>query len=233
MSAHPIILLEGTYVLYEKNASYAEENFKFLFLEEIQQYHLISEIVSRVETGEFLKILVTYEMSHHYIPFSVQIEKTMGTFHARETFKIDTTEQELRYSFVGQAGTHEFQRPVSAKHYLTTPAFATSAFFTLTKKFDPSSRTPVIFLSSPNEWEYLGPPEEKLVYAEYKSREAPEFKIHDKELAASHLCIFEHSPVDHADEEPMNLYISRYHGLPYELVHGDQKIVAKKIKKNY
>ncbi len=233
MSTNSKILLEGSFLLFEKEVNYAQENFKFSFNEDLQQYHLQAEIVSRVETGEFLKILVRYEMNHHYIPFSIRIEKSMGNFQATENFKIDTMEQELHYSFEGESGVHEFKRAISAKHYLSAPAFSTSAFFTMTKKFDPNGRTPIIFISSSNEWEYVGPPEEKIVYGEFELRETTKFKIQDKELVANHLCIYEHNSTEHIEEEPMNLYISKYHGIPYELIHGDQKIVAKTLKKNY
>ena len=231
LNAH--ILLEGSYLFYEKDVNYSQENFKFVHYPDLQQYHLYAEILSRVETGEFLKILVRYEMNHHYIPINIRVEKNMGNQNAVELYEVDTTEQELHYSFQNSQGTEEYKRPLNARHYLTTPSFATSTFFTLTKKFDQTGRTAVVFLSSPNDWNYVGQLEEKVIFGEFKSRESTEFKINEKELEAYHLCLYEHSALEHSDEEPVNLYISKYHGIPYELLHGDKKIIAKALKKNY
>lgn len=233
MNENAQTLLEGSYLFYEKGVNYSQESFKFIHDPDLQQFHLVSEILSRVETGEFLKILVRYEMNHHYIPIHIRVEKNMGNQNSLETYTVDTTEQELSYSFQNTHGTQDYRRPLNARHYLTTPAFATSAFFTLSKKFDQTGRTPIVFLSSPNDWSYEGPLEEKIIYGEFKVRDSEEFKINDKELDAYHLFLYEHPASEHSDEEPVNLFISKHHGLPYELIHGDKKIIAKSLKKNY
>ena len=170
-------------------------------------------------------------MNHHYIPIHIRVEKTLGHQHAVETYAIDTTEQELLYTFQSGQSKQEFKRALNAKHHLTTPSFATSGFFTLSKKFDQTGRTPLIFVSSPNEWTYTGPLDEKIVYGEYRPRE--EFKIKDKPLEANHLCLFEQNVSDPKVDIPVDLWISHHHAIPYELIQGDQKIVVKNLKKNY
>ena len=171
-------------------------------------------------------------MNHHYIPTAIRIEKNLGTNVALETFKVDTTEQELHYVFHNNDGQKELRRALNAKHHLTTPSFATTTFFTLNKKFDQTGRTPVILVSSPNDWEFTGDLQERVVYGEFRNRDSSVFKINNKELEAYHLCLFE-SSAGGSDEDIVDIYISKYHGLPYELVHGEKKIVAKMLKKNY
>ncbi len=233
MSENSKILLEGTYQFIEGEVNYSQENFKFYQFPDLQQFRLDAEILARVETGEFLKILVRYEMNHHYIPFFIKVEKSMGTKSATEIYKFDTIEQELKYTFQNADGIKEFERPLNARQYLTTPAFSTSTFFTLSKKFDQTGRTSVTLVSSPNEWDFVGPLQEKVVYGEFISRDESEFKINGKVLEAQKLCLFEHSSHEKTDGEATNIFISSYHGIPYELTHGDQKVTMKNLKKNY
>jgi hypothetical protein len=234
MSVNSKILLEGTYLFFEGETNYSQENFKLIQLPDLQQFRIDAEILARVETGEFLKILVRYEMNHHYIPFHVKVEKSLGTKLVSEIYNFDTIEQELKCTFQNSDGVKEFERPLNARQYLTTPAFSTSTFFSLSKKFDQTGRTSLTLISSQNEWDFIGPLQEKVVYGEFMSRDDSEFKINGKVLEAQKLCLFEHSSHEKtADEVPTDIFISNYHGIPYELTHGDQKITMKNLKKNY
>lgn len=228
----PEILFEGSYLYFNQEVNYSQENFKLVHLPDVQSYHVYSEILSRAESGEFLKILVRYEMNHHFTPTLVRIEKSLGSLYTDEVFKVDLAEQELHYTFKNTSMSQEFKRAHNAKHYLTTPSFATSTMFTLSKKFDPTGRTPVIFFGTQNEWEYVGPPTEKIVYVDYVAREMTDFKLNNKEISASHLGLYEFDSSQHISEEPVNIYLSKHFGLPYQLVHEDQKITVKSLKKH-
>lgn len=232
MSQNAEILLEGSYLYYQKEVNYSQENFKLVHLPEAQSFHIYAEILSRIETGEFLKILVRYEMNQHFTPLFVRIEKSIGNKYAQEVYKIDTANQELHYSFQNSQSTQEFSRNINAKHYLTSPAVSTSALFTLTRKFDATGRTPVVLISSENDWTYSGPPTEKVVYAEFKTRELADFKLHGNSLSAAHLCLYEFDASQTHTEYPVELFLSKHYSVPYELVHGDQKIVIKNLKRH-
>jgi hypothetical protein len=229
MSDKTEILFEGSYLYYEKDVNYSQENFKLVQVE--QNFHIYAEVLSRIENGEFLKILVRYEMNHHFMPLFVRIEKSIGNRYAQENYKLDTQSQTLTYSFQNAQVTQDFSRPVSAKHYLTTPAVSTSALFTLSKKFDATGRTAIVLLSSQNDWTYLGPPEEKIIYAEFKSKDL-DFQLNNNNLSASHLCLYENDSSHSAGELPVNLYLSKHFAIPYQLQHGTQKIIIKNLKKN-
>ncbi|WP_408099067.1 hypothetical protein ACJVC5_09135 [Peredibacter sp. HCB2-198] len=232
MSQNAEILLEGSYLYYQKEVNYSQENFKLVHMPEQQSFHVYAEILSRIETGEFLKILVRYEMNQHYIPTFVRIEKSIGNRYAQEAYKLDVPNLELQYSFQNSQNTQEFSRNISAKHYLTSPAVSTAGMFTLSKKFDATGRSPVVLLSSDNDWTYVSPPTEKIVYAEFRTREMQDYKLNNSPLSASHLCLYEFDTSNAGAEQPVNIYLSKHYAIPYELVHGDQRIVIKNLKKN-
>lgn len=232
MTQNAEIILEGSYLYYQKDVNYSQENFKLVNLPDLQNYHIYSEVLSRLENGEFLKILIRYEMNQHFTPFFVRIEKSIGNKYALETYKLDIPNLELFYTFQNSQGTQEFKRNVSAKHYLTSPALSTAAVFTLSRKFDATGRTPVALISSENDWTYKAPPAEKMIYAEFKSRDMTDFKLHGSTLSASHLCLYEHDSSQPSLEDPVELFLSKHYSVPYQLVHGDQKILIKNLKKN-
>jgi len=232
MSQNAEIILEGSYLYYDKEVNYSQENFKLVHTPDAQTYHVHAEILSRIETGEFLKILVRYEMNNHFTPTFVRIEKSIGNKYAQEVYKIDMASQELLYTFQNSQQTQEFRKAVNSKHYLTSPAISTSALFTLTKKFDATGRTPIVVISSDNDWSYVGPPTEKVIYADFTTRELPDFKLNGNALSASHLCLNEYDATHAQAEEPVQLFLSKHYAIPYQLIHGDQKVVIKHLKKN-
>lgn len=233
MTQNAEILLEGSYLYYEKDQNYSQENFKLVSFSEGQGYHIYAEILSRVHTGEFLKVIVRLEMNTQFIPLLVRIEKSIGNKYAQELYVADTTTQELHYTFQTSNFSQDFTRPFSSKHYLTSPAVCTAALFTLSRKFDATGRTPVVLISSNNDWTYQGPPTEKVVYAEYLSRELSDFKLHGNSLPVAHLCLYEFDSTHAIAEAPLEIFLSKHYAIPYQLLHGDQKIVIKNLKKNF
>lgn len=229
MSLNAELILEGSYLYFQKEVNYSQENFKLVYLQESQTYQVYAEILSRIETGEFLKILVRYEMNQHFMPIMCRIEKSIGNKYAQEVYTIDTVNQDLLYTFQNSQTTQEYKRTINAKHYLTSPAVSTSAMFTLTRKFDATGRTPIVLISSENDWTYSGPPTEKIVYGEFKTRDA-DFKLNGNPLSASHLCLYEFDASQAHGETPVDLYLSKHFSVPYELIQGDQKIVIKNLK---
>lgn len=232
MSQKAEILLEGSYLYFQKDVNFSQENFKLIALPETQSYQVYAEILSRIETGEFLKILVRYEMNQHFTPNMVRIEKSIGNKYAQEIYRVDTVSQELHYTFQNSQTTQEYNRPFNSKHYLTSPALSTAGMFTMTKRFDATGRTAVVLLSSDNEWTYAGPPTEKIIYADYKVRDMDDFQLHGNALTASHLCLYEMDSSTNSSAPPVDLFISKHYGIPYQLEQGDLKIVIKNLKKN-
>ncbi len=232
MSTKAEILIEGTYLYFEKEVNHSQENFKLVYLPAEQAHHIYSEIVSRLENGEFLKIMVRYEMTHNFYPHLVRIEKSLGSRYASELYSVDLKTQELKYTFQNSQMSQEFKKNFNTKHYLSSPAFATTTMFSLTRKLDATGRTSLSFLSSNNDWTYEKPPQEKIIYAELKGRETEEVKINNASLLASHYFMHESENNSSTSAPPVEIYVSKFYGLPYQMIHGDQKIVVKNMKKN-
>ncbi|MES2529125.1 MAG: hypothetical protein V4598_18705 [Bdellovibrionota bacterium] len=233
MALNVNILLEGSYFYYEKGVNYSQENFKFLQTTDKQNYQVLSEVLSRIETGEFLKINVLYEMNAQFLPLHVRIEKSIGNNYALENFKCDHHAGQLHYTFQTGSTQQEFHRPISSRHYLAAPSFATSCLFTLSKKFDANARTPVVMLSSANDWSYQSPPSEKIIYAEWKIKDMDDFKVGGNELSASHLMVYQNDSTNADIEQPVSFFVSKHFGIPYQMTHGDREIRVQNLKKNF
>ncbi len=227
------ILLEGSYFYFEKGSNYSQENFKLIQTLDKQNYQVLSEVLSRVETGEFLKINVSYEMNAQYLPLHVRIEKSIGNNYSLENFHIDHGARQLHYIFETATSQQEFHRPITSRHYLAAPSFATSCLFTLSKKFDAIGRTPVVLLSSANDWSYQAPPNEKIVYADWKIKDMDDFSLDDAELSASHLVVYQNDSTNADIEQPVSFYVSKHFGIPYQMIHGDREIRVQNLKKNF
>lgn len=233
MPANIVILLEGSYFYYEKGVNYSQENFKLVQLADKQSFQVIAEVLSRIETGEFLKINVLYEMNAQFHPVHVRIEKSIGNNYALENFRIDYLGGQLHYQFQDSRTQQEFHRPVTTRHYLSAPSFATSTLFTQSRKFDPTGRTPVTFVSSSNDWSYQSPPNEKIVYAEWKMKDMDDYKIGGTGLTASHLLVYQNDSTNADVEQPVSFYVSKHFGIPYQMIHGEREIRVQNLKKNF
>lgn len=225
------IILEGTYLYFNKDVNYSHENFKLIHFPDAQTYHIYAEILSRLETGEFFKIFIRYEINNSFIPYYMRIEKSLGSKFALETYQVDVTNFDLTYTFQTPQGTQEFNRKIALKDYLASPAVSTSAIFTLSKKFDATERTSITLLNSNNDWTYSAPPTEKTIYGEYKARDLPDFQLNGNKLPANLLYLYEFNSSNFSIETPVELYLSKHYNIPYMLVHGDQKIVIKNLKR--
>lgn len=233
MALNVNILLEGSYFYFEKGVNYSQENFKLIQQSDKQNYQVLSEVLSRIETGEFLKINVLYELNAQFLPLHVRVEKSIGNNYVLETFKVDHYAGQLHYTFQNATTQQEFQRPMSTRHYLSAPSFASSAIFTLSRKFDATGRTPVTFISSPNDWSYQSPPNEKMVYAEWKIKDMDDYKIGESGLTASHLLVYQNDSTNADIEQPVSIYVSKHFGIPYQMTHGDREIRVQNLKKNF
>ncbi len=225
------IILEGSYQYFEKDLNYSQENFKLSQYEDTKAYTFAAEILSRLENGEFLKLMIRYEMAANFYPFSVRIEKSIGSRYALETYKIDVANLELKYTFQNSTGTQDFRRAVNSKHFLTSPALCTAGVFALTKRFDATGRTPVTFISSDNDWSYKSPPKEKIVYAE-PQRDTEDFSLNGAPLAVSHIALFDNDSGHGSVEDRVDLHLSKHFSVPYQLTQGSQRMVIKQLKRN-
>jgi hypothetical protein len=226
------ILLEGSYLYYQKEKIYSQEEFKLVHLPENQSYHFYAEIISKVEEGESLKVLVRYEMNQHFMPMFVRIEKSIGNKYAQETFNFNPETLELVYSFLTSQRTHDFKKTLGHQTYLTSPAFCTAAIFTQSREIPENQKAAIQLISTENEWSYTTPPDEKIIFVEFKNRELNNFQLNGNVLPAAQLCLYQYDSNLKLAEAPVEIILSKHYGIPYQLKYGDQKIIIKNLKKN-
>jgi hypothetical protein len=206
MTEQLVVQLEGEYNYVEKERNYCQETFKLVLNTENNHYIVLSEIFSRMDSGELLKINVRYEMNQYYFPINVKITRSLGKKFAQETFFLDTTSQTLRYHFQNDTRDQNFSMPATTKHYIS-------------------------MITSKNIWDYVAPPEDQIIYADFKTRELTDFKINKTELSAMLLHLYQGDSNSPYHEEPTQIYLSKHYNIPYQLIHGDQQILVKSLKK--
>jgi hypothetical protein len=225
-------LFEGTYQYFQNGQNYSQENFTVSKIEATQNVLFEAEIMSRVETGEFFKMKIAYVVSQFYAPQTVIVEKSLGEKIAKEVFDVDYTTQTLRYTFKSSSSLETVERPFSSKHHIIAPCFLTAGLFTLTKKIDSTARTPVTFITTANEWEFHGPPVDKILWIELKAHDTEELLISGAPLTASKFEIHEEDALTGDVKPGAQLWVSKHYGVPYQLVERDgAKIVVRKLKK--
>jgi hypothetical protein len=208
-------LLEGKYLYFKDGAQYSEEVFKITKEDKSQgNYTFSSEILSRVSTGEFLKVHVDYEVSHQFDPLNVRIKRSLGNRKSTERYIVDTKERNVFYSFDGADGHNEMEQVVLANAYIATPAFLTSTLMTQMKKLNASQTTQYTIITSSNLWTYEAPFLQSEVFVDLKSSKPIEIEINEKTLSATHCTMFE----GEKNEFETNFYLSKYFSIPYRAV---------------
>lgn len=210
-------IIEGKYNFFKDNQKYCEEFFK-LFKEPSAQgnYLFNSEILSRVETGEFLKIYVDYELTYQFEPISLRIKRSLGAKKSTEKFHVNNKDKTVQYQFSSKLGSGDMEKPINGKFHLSSPSFTTSFSMTHHKKPDPVHRTPYITLSSPNIWQYNGPFTENTLHVELVNSEPKNIKLSDaREVQAVHYKIFEEDRLSNPHGQGQDYYISKYFQIPY------------------
>jgi len=225
-------LVDGKYHYFEDDKNYAQEIFKFSQDTEKKSYHLNSEIMSRIQTGEFLKIIVNYSLSHLYAPQELKITRTLGSQRSEETFTVQAKTQEVQYEFHDQVQKQSFSRSFAARHSLATPAISSMGLFTLTRKLELRSRAAINIISTNNTFEFEKGPSEKILYAELVAVELDNFKIEQTPYKPTHINLFQHDLSKAVQESPVELYLSKHFGIPYMVKSGNQKIIIKQLKRH-
>lgn len=227
------VVVEGSYNYLQKNKLYSTENFKLSRRLESGAYFFEAEILSRIETGEFLKVKVYYELTPSMIPVAMKIEKSLGEKYSTENFEVKTSTNELYYEFTSAGKTKSLTKHHPAKHYLTSPAVCTSAIFALTKKFDSTGRTPITLVAGHHSWlADEASPQEHIVYAEFNNREPIELRIGKQELLGHCLTIYnDDSITTHLHSDKVNLMLSKHYAIPYQLIEKNLRVDINVLKR--
>lgn len=225
-------LYEGTYQYFQHKQNYGQEVFRVDKDEDTNDTIYQSEIVSRVETGEFFKLLVHYTLNQFNVVQKVFVERSLGIRWAKEEYIVDSSSQMLRYTFKTNESSHTVERNFNPKHFIVVPTFLTSGIFSLTKKIDTTARSPVTFLNTPNEWEFVSGPQDRLLWFELKASNSEELTVGGAPVVCSKYLIFEEDSLSGTSKESATLWISKNYGIPVQLEESQgSSISATKYKK--
>lgn len=206
-------LLDGKYLYFKDGAQYSEEVFKITKEDKSQgNYTFSSEILSRVATGEFLKVYVDYEVSHQFDPLNVRIKRSLGKRKSTERYILDPKERNLYYSFDGADGHNEMENVIAPKAHIATPAFLTAALMTKIKRLDSTQVTQYAIITSQNLWSYEAPFTEGQVYVDLKSLDPVELELNGNKISATHCTMFE----GEKNEFETDFFLSKYFNIPYQ-----------------
>lgn len=233
-------MFEGSYEYLNKNVTYSQEDFVVFRSEDGKSVIYRSEQLTRVGTGEFLKINTDYVVNGKYNPTKVTVVKSLGMDIATERYIINYEKNLMNYLFVSENSADEdaysekeIEVNLPNKFHLVTPSFTSSMVFTHANKFSTIGRNPFIMVRTHSDWEFSEETTNTPIYLELLTHEKTELKINDQDLSCTKVHVYQHDSSAGIPEKPSLFYISRHVGIPYKLeTHDELVIQIKNLKKH-
>ncbi len=222
-------IYKGSYRYIHEKRNYSDERFSVYKNFDTQEITFVSEIVSRVANGEFLKINVIYTINLKHEPLNVIVEKFLGNHYSKETFTPDKNSHQLVYEFEGEGGKKSMRVQTPAKYHIATPAICTAMIFTKAKKYDPTILNSYYVISSDNVWEYQKSIESKLVYFRCDNIHVQEeVTINKKTLSGTKFDVFLEEK-DNPDK--ITYFLSKHFAIPYQVkINRDTHVDIKELQ---
>ena len=218
-------IVQGKYNYFQAKKIYCEENFEIIKQNSARGDVVFrSEVLSRSQNGEFLKIEIEYRTTHDFSPKEVTISRFMGGRKSVETFDIISNDKIVSYKFESDSGVQYKEINYSGILQVATPAISTSFICTLKKRIDPVHRSYYTILQSSNVWDYESGPTIHDLIIEQVDLNTVNIKVADLNVAATHCAILLDS--DSADTNPTGkdneeVFFSKHFSLPYKVVFKD------------
>jgi hypothetical protein len=223
-------IYEGGYTYFRDGQKYSEETFDVFKDDSVHQFHTFSsQVITRVKTGELLKVNVDYQCNKHFEPIQVRIKKSMGNNYVTERYNFDVKEKLLRYNFESETQNESYEKVIQGRFAIATPAFLTNMLMLETKKLDPINKTEYLIVTANNTWQYEGPFVEQRLYAELKDREA-ELKINKTDLKSTLIHVYDEAQVNANAHAGIEYYISNHISLPYQANFGELIVQINHLK---
>lgn len=224
-------ILTGKYLYTKNQQAYCEENFSVQTCSDPRLKFLINaEILSRSQTGEFLKVNVDYLLDSSFTPKRVEIKRSMGEKLSREVFSFDNAQYQLNYSFSDNKDTWQHTAKSSSQPQVASPSFATSMLATMAKRVDQTQRTKYKIITSPNIWKYAAPfVEEEFSLTPVDSKPV-KIELGKNQVSATHCSISQPNTED-TDPKGPQVFISKHFSIPYKgIFAGGIVIEAESLK---
>ena len=223
----PKKIYRGAFDYFREGTIYAQETFEVFKNKKNFTTHYSSELLSRVSTGELLKITVDYKVDKDFVPTTVKIHKLLGKDFCHETFKYSNKTSTLTYIIESNEGKKKMTISSSPKFHITTPTATTSILYFLVKKFDGNSKNMYNSINTINEWSFKEAPKNGIIQMEKISVTSEEIKVGTASVQAVQYKVCNG---DHANKEDKfnkkapaaRVFLSSHGAIPYiiEDSHG-------------
>jgi hypothetical protein len=216
-------IYSGNYDYYQEEKRYCQESFEVYTNRNDKSMLYKSDLLSRVSSGEFLKIRTLYEINENHLPVRVLVDKKMGKNNVQEFFEYDFRESKLIYKFITDKGAKVQEKPISSRFLISTPSFLTTALFAYHRKFDNAPRSPFLVVKSSNIWEAKYSLTEEHIYVKFHIRDHHTIEILNQTFEVIECEIFNTDSWDGGkqDETPLRLTIIPDHAIPFSAVFDD------------
>jgi len=219
-------VLEGRFDYFERDQPYSEERFSLFEDLDDGSLKYESDLLTRVDSGEFLKIHCTYITSSKYLTRKVTMIKTLGAEEVTEIFTPNFHDQILHYQFSAKGGeTRDERKEVPGKYHIATPATVSSILFSQTKRSSALGRDRFVLVSSPNIWSYQDFPSHNNIYIE-RAHEKAIITLNDNNLESVKFSVFNQDTNAKQQDPPTIFYVSKHFSIPY-MVEGQDSITMK------
>lgn len=225
LNNQPIKIYRGAYTYFSGENQYAEETFEVFKEPKDLSINFKSQILSRVSTGELLKIDVDYSVGKDWLPRTIHLTRSLGKQTINELYYYDNSRNVITYRFIDSDG-NETTKTTSTppRFHISTPATCSNFLFILTKKFDINGKNSYTLYSSTNHWSADHDLEQHSVTLYRNGPASDPLVVGKNVLQGDEYFLLPgviSSDETSKDELPMKLYLSKYITIPYQIY--DQK----------
>lgn len=244
-------LYRGAYNYYHDSVPYTEETFQVFREKKELRFHYDSEVITRVASGEILKINVNYVITKDWLPNFVQISKSLGTNYVVEKFSYNPRKNFLRYTFESTHDKKDDTFTTPPRFSIQTPSVASSMIFLNSKKIDQTARNYFHVFYSQNEWRY----EDKIksknhVLERAKIGEVDTIKVGTANLQAIEYVMSQEEVLDDKKKEQKDpslkgdeasglkqnslvIYMSKHMSIPYKIIQNPNTYIEIKYLNDF
>ena len=225
----------GAYEYKRNDNIYSEETFEVFKDKKDTGLYFVSQIISRVSTGELLNVNINYYVNKNFIPLSVKIEKTLGNQHVEEVFTFNSKTNKLTYVFKDQNGEHESEISTPPKFTISCPSVCTSMLCLRQKKVDTTSKSFFTLFVSQNMWDYEHELESKSIAVQKVTQSPEKLTLDGQNVNAIQYKLYQQ--LEEGSDEPgaddfLRAYVSPHATLPYVIRGEDGTKIQIKYMNN-
>ena len=216
-------VFKGSFDYYRGEQIYCEETFQVVRHIKELTTEFISEAISRISTGELLRLNTNFVVGKNWLPRYVSIKKRLGRNDVQEVFEYEMRSNQILYSFINntRVSIDELRLATPPIFHITTPTAASSFLFLLAKKFHTTDRNDYTVFASNNMLEYKEEVKAKSISVEKLSATEDSITIGEKQLQGAKYHLYQTPDSDGASMKEkysgpvIQAFISKHLSIPY------------------